>query len=254
VNEANKTNTAHPQPLQALLARPEFNLQFYDMHPTPAEVFTPDGTAIYLNKACLDFCNLTDPSKHIGIYNLLHDTACHMVFGKEKIEKMFRGEVVVWTDMPVPIESVVDRGVIDEKPFEAATMDVHSCPIWDGGKLVFVICVFSIKNVYYGHPDVVKIKEYIENHWREEFNAEAVANALHISERQLYKFFKNHTKMSPKDYYNKYKVEHLKERLADKNLSVKEAFAACGEDSRGTYAKIFKSIVGVSPKVYKDSK
>ena len=39
---------------------------------------------------------------------------------------------------------------------------------------------------------------------------------------QLYKLFKQHTYMTPGDYHNQTKVEHIKEKLTDKNLSVKE--------------------------------
>jgi YesN/AraC family two-component response regulator len=42
-------------------------------------------------------------------------------------------------------------------------------------------------------------------------------------------------------------VERIKEKLADKSLSIKEAFAACGEDSQGWMAKVFKEITGINP-------
>ena len=58
--------------------------------------------------------------------------------------------------------------------------------------------------------------------------------------------------MTPGDYHKKVKVDHIKEKLEDKNLSVKEAFAACGEDSRGWLSKVFKEITGLSPKQYRE--
>ena len=39
----------------------------------------------------------------------------------------------------------------------------------------------------------------------------------------------------------------IKEKLADKSLSIKEAFAACGEDSRGWTLRVFKDITGLTP-------
>ena len=59
--------------------------------------------------------------------------------------------------------------------------------------------------------------------------------------------------MTPSEYFKKVKVDHLKEKLADKTLSIKEAFAACGEDSQGWVVKIFKEVTGISPKNYRES-
>ena len=50
----------------------------------------------------------------------------------------------------------------------------------------------------------------------------------------------------------KVKGEHIKEKLADASLSIKEAFAACGEDSQGRFAKTFKDIAGLSPLHYRE--
>jgi len=59
--------------------------------------------------------------------------------------------------------------------------------------------------------------------------------------------------MPPGDYHKRVKVNHIKEKLADKNMMIAEAFAACGEDSRGTYARVFKEVTGTSPKEYRAS-
>jgi methylphosphotriester-DNA--protein-cysteine methyltransferase len=60
--------------------------------------------------------------------------------------------------------------------------------------------------------------------------------------------------MTPGEYHKKVLVEHIKEKLSDKNLSIKEAFAACGEDSQGWIAKkLFKDIAGITPKQFRES-
>jgi len=113
--------------------------------------------------------------------------------------------------------------------------------------------MFVPKRIYQGLPQVAKAKEYIDNHWREEFDDDSVAKAVNISSRSLYRLFKQHIDMTPKDYYYKVKLGHLKEKLQDKTLSVAEAFSACGEDSRGRFAKTFKEMTGVTPTEYRNS-
>ena len=50
-------------------------------------------------------------------------------------------------------------------------MDLNCFPTWDGDKLIFVVCVFVVKRMYQGRPDVAMAKAYIDNHWQEEFNS-----------------------------------------------------------------------------------
>jgi AraC-like DNA-binding protein len=212
----------------------------------------PDGTAIFLNRAFLEFNNIQNPngSTGIGEYNIFKDPM--LIEYRDVFQKAFRGETV-YSPLKPPIKDLVDRGFVQDKPFESADIDVYFYPVWDGDKLAYVICVFIVKVVYRGQPDVAKAKEYIESHWQDEYDPEAVAKSVYMSKRQLYSLFKQHTGMAPGDYYNKCKIEHIKEKLMDKNLTITEVFAACGEDSQGWLRKKFKATTGMSPKEYRES-
>jgi methylphosphotriester-DNA--protein-cysteine methyltransferase len=89
--------------------------------------------------------------------------------------------------------------------------------------------------------------EYIALNWQGKFNPRSTAKSLKISVTQLYRLFKHHSGMTPNEFHQKCKVEHLKEKLSERNLTVKEAFSACGEDSTGWVSQVFKSITGLSP-------
>jgi len=107
--------------------------------------------------------------------------------------------------------------------------------------------------MYQGRQDVVKAKEYIDNHWLDEFDSKAVGKALNISHAHLRALFKQHAGMTMHDYYKKVKVGHVKGKLADRNLSIAEAFTACGEDSRGAFVRTFKELTGMTPTEYRNS-
>lgn len=237
---------------QALIVNPELMFQFFDMFPIPIEIFAPDGTSVYLNRALLELNNIPDANLIVGKYNLVNDPVCNDQLGlREGIQRAFRGETVELKDFPAPIQDLVDRGVIEGKPYEAVFMDLYLFPVWNGDQLAYVVNIFVVKRMYQGRPDVAKAKEYMNSHWQDEFNPNAVAKAVNMSTSQLYSLFKQHTEMAPGDYYKKCKVDHIKEKLEDKTLTIAEAFAACGEDSRGTYARVFREITGVSPKEYR---
>jgi transcriptional regulator GlxA family with amidase domain len=156
-------------------------------------------------------------------------------------------------DFSAPIEDLVDRGVIEEKPYETVLMDVYLYPIQNDGELAYVVCVFIVKNLFQGKRDLTRAKEYIEAHWRDAFDKIAIAESINLSVRQLYYLFKEDAGTTPHDYYKKCKVGHIKEKLADKDLTITEAFAACGESSRGSFSRIFKETVGLSPSQYRAS-
>jgi len=229
--------------------------QMLDMFPIPIEVFAPDGTTVFFNRALMELNNVKDRNLGIGKYNLLKDPVCMEQMGphvREEIERAFRGEIVIGKGFPIPIQDLVERGLIKEKPFEAATTDVYFYPVWKKDVLILIVCVFVVRNLYFGRPDVVKAKEYMDAHWQGEYLPEKVAKSVNMSVTQLYRVFKEHTGVTPGDYHKKIKVERIKEKLIDKNLTVKEAFAACGEDSRGWLSKVFKEITGLSPKQFRE--
>ena len=240
--------------LQALMNLKELTFQIFNMFPIPVVVFNPDGTASYTNRAFLDLNGITDVDLFIGKYNPKHDPVCNAQKGcREAIQRAFRGEVISASGFSVPVQHLVDRGIIEEKPFEKALGDIYLYPAWKGGQLVCVICVYVVTSIYQGMPDVIRAKEYIDNHWREPFDQRELAKYVNMSVRQLYNLFIKHTGMTAMDYYKDRKVEHIKEKLMDNCLTIKEAFAACGEDSRGNYAKIFKALTGLSPKEFRAS-
>jgi two-component system response regulator YesN len=117
----------------------------------------------------------------------------------------------------------------------------------DNGKAAFVVFIMFVKKLYHGREDLARAKEYLDSHWQGEYDAETAAKSVGMSVAQLYKIFKHHTGMTPGGYHKRCKIERIKEKLADKNISIKEAFAACGEDSRGRIAKVFKELTGLSP-------
>ena len=239
---------------QALIENPELIFQFLDMFPNPVQIFDPDGLLVFSNRAFLEWNGIPDASLIVGKYNLKNDPVCNELdWMREGIQRAFNGETVATSDFMPPIQDFVDRDVIEEKPYESTIMDTYLYPVRNGDKLVYVVNVFNIKVMYQGRPEIAKAREYIDSHWLDEFDADAIAKVVSLNQKYLNSLFKRNTGMTMYDYYKKIKVEHIKEKLMDKSLSVAEAFSFCGEDSRGWSAKIFKELTGVTPTEYRNS-
>jgi AraC-like DNA-binding protein len=234
-------------PFRALIGNEGLNYQLLDLLPIPIEIFTPDGTSIFSNRAYLELFNIPDVNSLVGQYNLKHDPVCLGIMGQEFMDKIFNGEACSFPGFPVPLDDAVNRGIIKEKPFEAATADIFSLPLWDGETFICTICFFTVKRTY------VKVKQYIDEHWLDEYDDKAIAKAINISPSHLYALFRSNTGMTMYDYYKKVKVEHIKEKLKDEKLSIAEAFSFCGEDNRGAFVRTFKEYTGMTPTEYRNS-
>ena len=237
---------------KALIGNQALMHQVFDLHPVPIEIFAPDGMCIFVNRAGLELNNIPDANLLVGKYTLKNDPVCLEILGQEVMDKIFRGEAVLVPDFPAPSQTLVNRGVIDEKPWEAALMDLFCLPIWDGGVFTFMICFFTVKNKVEGRADVVKAKAYIRENWREKFDMDALVAAVgSMSERHFRRLFKEVTGITPHAYYQKVKLEKIQEKLMDSTLSVAEAFTACGVDSHGAYFRLFKEKTGMTPSKYR---
>ena len=229
--------------------------QAFDAFPIPLQIFNAQGAMVFANRAMLELYGIDDPDLIVGKYNLLEDRVCNDLFGyRESIEKAFKGKELTIPDFKLPVQDLVDRGILKEKPFESALMEARFSPLKEKDSLMFVVCVFIVKSIYRGNPVVTRVKEYLSLNWRGKFNPKATAEAHNMSVAQLYKLFKHHTDMTPGEYHLQCKIEHIKEKLADKNLSVKEAFASCGEDGSGWILRVFKKVAGVTPAEFQKGK
>ena len=240
-------------PFRALLDNNELLYKFLDSHPNLVQVFSPDGLSMFANRAFLKRFNITDIGSLVGHYNLKYDSVCLGILGQDLMDRIFRGEECTFYGFPLPLDDAANRGVIKEKPFDEATADIFSQPLWDGETFICTICFFTIKSIYNGKPEIVSAKKYIDEHWLDTFDDEAVARAVNVSLSHMRLLFKTNEGMTMKDYYNSVKLNHLKEKLDDKNLNIAQAFSFCGLDSRGWFGKVFKQTTGMTPTEYKNN-
>jgi len=240
------------EPFKELISNPGINYKILDLLPIPIEIFSPDGMAIFVNRAGKELTGDKD-GRIVGAYNLKSDPVCLEILGKETIDKIFRGESVSITDFPAPMQDTIDRGIVDEddKPWESATMDIFALPIWDDDVFVYTICFFTAKNIYKGRDDIIKAQEYMDNNWLDEFDQQKIAGVANLSSRHFQRIFKEAVNITPHEYYQDNKIKKLQEKLLDDTISIEQAFIDCGVDSHGSYFRLFKEKTGKSPSEYR---
>lgn len=252
-DEANKENL---KLFESLKADETMLSRIIEFFPYPIHVYSPDGIMVLTNEACLRVMHIPSKDHLIGKFNVLKDPVIDK-WGEEvraQITKSFQGEIVHFQNLNMPIREIINRFDTGELCFDSCYQNIICYPIYDDqDQLAYVVHVFITSKLYDGKEEMVKAKEYIDNHWLEEFDIDELVSVVNLSRYHFTRLFKSNTGMTPYGYYQDVKIQKIKERLCDKNLSVTQAFTSCGVDYDGNYSRIFKVKVGMTPSQYRNS-
>lgn len=223
-----------------------------DSLPYPVQVFSRDGTMVAANPAFLAEFQIPDKDMVIGRYNILKDPTIARNGLSETIRRAFAGEVVCVPELKIPVQSIKHEHRIPSREQATVYQDITTVPLKDAaGNLLCVVNIQITRRKYTERMEILQAKDYIDKHWLEPFRTEDVAKAVHLSPAHFARLFKEHVGMTPHDYHLTRKIEGLKVSLLDSNLTIEEAFAACGLPYHGHYAALFRKQTGLSPSEYR---
>ncbi|HHW30808.1 MAG TPA: helix-turn-helix transcriptional regulator [Clostridiaceae bacterium] len=242
-----------PWPFQSLYENKELFVKIVKHFPYPMHICAPDGTMLLANEAYLKFAKISNPERLYKKHNILLNPNLEKWGVKEFTMRAFQGEAVNAYDVKVPYQEIIERlGDRNELTSESLFHNITALPIYDSNdKLMFVVFIFVTSRSYQGREEIIKGKEYIDDHWKEEFDIGKLAGIVHMSRHHYIRLFKQHTGMTPYNYYQDVKINKLKEKLCDVNLSITQAFEECGVDYNGKLAKKFKDKIGMTPSQYR---
>ncbi|MFA5522967.1 MAG: AraC family transcriptional regulator [Tissierellales bacterium] len=221
--------------------------------PYPMHICAPDGTMLLANEEYLKFARISNPERVYKKHNILLDPNLERWGIKDFVLQAFKGEVTHAYDVKVPYQEIIERlGDDQELVCESLFHNMTSLPIYDNNnRLLFVVFIFITSRSYQDREEIIKGKEYIDDHWKEEFDVDKLADIVHMSRYHYSRMFKQHTGMTPYNYYQDVKFDKLKEKLCDTNLSIIQVFYECGIDYNGNLAKKFKQKFGMTPFQYR---
>jgi len=230
-------------------------LHVAEIFPIPIQIFAPNGDMVFVNEATLKMWNVLDTSLILGKYNLLKDSLVNDQFGlRDEIRRTFNGEIVLIQDIRLPLESFWEwyKTRSDVYEIEAIYTDILNFPVMGtDGEIVYVVSIFFTSRIYSGRTDVARAREYLDNHWKEEFDIIKLAQHVYLSPSQLSRLFKKHIGMTPYNYYQNIKINHLKIVLRDKTMSIAQAFIFCGFEYPGNCTRFFKEKTGMTPSEFR---
>lgn len=241
---------------QSFSGSEEMLFQVAELFPMPIEIFRPDGRAAFVNRAWTQIHNISSPAEIVGKYNVRENVVVNEKLGLGSyVSRMFEGEIVLTPERKAPLEDFAVSCRVRNSGFniESMYMEILCFPVLTpGGNASHFVGVFLPTRIYKGNPYVARAKEYMDNHWSEPYDTRTVAGAANLSPYHFVRLFKKHTGVTPYQYHRTVKVNKLKRMLSDKNLSVSEAFSACGVEYSGSFAKVFKDMTGLTPSEYRN--
>ena len=94
----------------------------------------------------------------------------------------------------------------------------------------------------------------MHEHYKEPYHQADYARMCALSEGRFAHKFKEHTGVSPGQYYIAIRMEKAKELLACTNLPVSNVADAVGYDNALYFSRLFRSFQGMSPSAYRNMK
>lgn len=93
---------------------------------------------------------------------------------------------------------------------------------------------------------------YIRHHYSENISVADIAEHIGMSDSWLYKHFKQECGCSILAYLMEIRVEHAKVLLAKTDKLIMEVACEAGFENSGYFISVFKKLVGMTPKVYRE--
>jgi AraC family transcriptional regulator, L-rhamnose operon regulatory protein RhaS len=99
---------------------------------------------------------------------------------------------------------------------------------------------------------IAKALAWMNNHIEHEFYSEAVAKIAGMSVGHFYKLFVQEVGLTPADYHMRQRIFLAKQKLRGSDRSITDIALGLGLSSSQYFATVFKKVVGVTPKEYRE--
>jgi AraC-like DNA-binding protein len=250
--QINETNDMLIQLFHEIFENEKMFSKIIELFPYPIQVLSVEGTSLMINKAMAEEFQIQSPEMHVGRYNVFYDPVMLKLGLVDQVRQVLKGKTVYLKDITVPYKEIIERYGVGDSDIQAMYQDITTFPLLGpDNKPAYFVAIFITKKVYHGKQEIMEAREYLENHWQEQFNINEIAKQVNLSPSHFSRLFKKHVGCTPHRYYINIKVNKIKEKLMDTNNSISEAFSACGIDYHGYYAKIFKENTGYTPSEYR---
>lgn len=107
------------------------------------------------------------------------------------------------------------------------------------------------KNIVKNKSRIGFAVDYIRKNLHQKLSIESIAKMAYVSKSNFFKMFKDELGTSPNEFILRERISRAKELLKSRN-SIKETAFQTGFSDTNYFTRVFKQLVGVTPKSYQD--
>lgn len=220
--------------------------------PYQLQVYETDGTSLLVSNSLRDEFNFASTDPVVGHYNILKDPYIEGMGLMEHVKRAFAGEIISFSNIEVPLKQLGEYYHINYDEIFTMYQNGVLLPIFNReGAVIKVVALLNTQRTYKVKENINRAIKFLKENYQKEYDLKTVAKAAGLSPYHFTRIFKEEVGETPKKFFIRTKIEKVKEKLADRDLSISRAFSECGLDYNGHYAKLFKKIVGVTPSQYR---
>jgi len=101
------------------------------------------------------------------------------------------------------------------------------------------------------NPALDRARAYIDEHWAEDFDVEALAQVAYVTPSYLSRLFKRRLGTTPMRYRNAVRIEKAKHLLLIQSASVEEIADVLGFADAKYFSQLFKSLTSLTPSQFR---
>ncbi|MEG0927068.1 MULTISPECIES: helix-turn-helix transcriptional regulator [Chryseobacterium] len=109
------------------------------------------------------------------------------------------------------------------------------------------------KNLVKNRSRMGFVVDYIKRNLHQKLSIDSIAKLAYVSKSNFFKMFRDELGVSPNDFILQERISKAKELLAGQN-SIKETAFQTGFSDTNYFTRVFKQLVGVTPKNYQNGK
>ncbi|MDA3844937.1 MAG: AraC family transcriptional regulator [Vallitaleaceae bacterium] len=106
----------------------------------------------------------------------------------------------------------------------------------------------------YCHPSIKKALKIIHTKYMEHLNLSYLSECLHLSTAYFSRLFKDEMGMNFKEYLTSYRIGIAKSLLTDSSMNIGDIALSIGYTTASQMVRVFKSMEGMTPTVYRQLK
>lgn len=111
--------------------------------------------------------------------------------------------------------------------------------------------VTIITNESIRHSLVKNVVSFIDLHYTDNITVDSISAVFSVNRSYLCRIFKEETRLSPKEYITRCRMETARKLLLESELPISEIAIVCGYNSFSSFFKTFQAFYNSSPKSYR---